>query len=55
MRLLFFEIYKRCLYRAASVELPKHAAHYCPQIGLSELLTDIQHREVPFIRHLGTH
>ena len=54
-RLLVFEIYERCLYRDASVALPTHVAQYGPRVGPSGLLIGIQHREAPFIRHLGTH
>ena len=47
MRLLVFEVYNRCIFRAASVALPIHVAKYGPQVGLSELLIGIQNREAP--------
>ena len=55
MRLLFFEIYKRGLWRARSMALSKHVIKYGTQSGFPycNLTTPPSHQRVPPIRYLG--
>ena len=55
MRLLFFEIYKRGLWRARSMALSKHVIKYGTQSGFPycNLTTPPSYQRVPPIRYLG--